>query len=146
METIPEPRQARYAALRGRILAPDALRFARFCLVGSSGVLVNMGMLRLLHEELGLLLESSSIVAISLAIVNNFLWNNFWTFRASGILPRRAIQFLVISLGGMVINLTVLKMLVYFGSHYQAANLVGILLATGWNFFANSRWTWGDAG
>lgn len=145
METTPRP-ETRDTTLFGRILTPEVLRFARFCVVGGSGVFVNMAMLWLLHDELGLPLEPSSLAAISLAIVNNFLWNNFWTFRASGIAPRRLAQFIAISLGGMAINFTVLQLLVDSGVHYLPANLAGILLATGWNFFANARWTWGARG
>ncbi len=137
--------QVRAAALLGRFLRPEALRFLRFASVGCSGVLVNMATLWLLHDELGLPLEPSSIIAISLAIVNNFLWNNFWTFRASHILARRVAQFVTISLVGMAINVSVLKGLVHFGNYYLVANLAGILIATAWNFVANSRWTWGDA-
>ncbi len=147
METArdtPQTARSRPAALLGRILSPDMLRFLRFATVGGSGVLVNMGMFWLLHDELGLPLEPSSIAAISLAIINNFLWNNFWTFRVSHILARRVAQFATISLVGMAINVTVLKGLVHYGSHPLAANFVGILVATAWNFVANSRWTWGD--
>ena len=127
-----------------RLLRPELLRFLRFGLVGGSGVGVNMFVLWLLHDQFGFALSRSAVVAISLAIANNFLWNNYWTFGASGILRRRVLQFVAISLGGMAINLVVLNILFYFGVHYAPANLAGILVATAWNFYANSRWTWGD--
>lgn len=133
-----------FATLLSRFLSPTLLRFVRFGMVGGSGVLVNMAVLWLLHDEFALALEASSLTAISLAIVNNFLWNNFWTFKASGIKSRRVIQFVLISLGGMLINFTILRSLVHVGVHYLPGNLTGIMLATAWNFFGNSRWTWGD--
>jgi dolichol-phosphate mannosyltransferase len=133
----------RYTAPLLRLLTPEVLRFVRFALVGGSGVAINMLTLWLLHDRLGLPLSRSSFVAISLAILNNFIWNNFWTFGASGIQPRRLAQFIVISLVGMGINLAVLNVLVALGIHYAIGNLVGILVATAWNFYANARWTWG---
>lgn len=147
MQTTPETQPIVATRLRSRWLHPDseALRFLRFGLVGGSGVLVNMTVLWLLHDELSLPLGLSGVAAVLVAICNNFLWNNFWTFRASRVMARRVAQFLVISLVGMVINVSVLKLLVHFGSHYLAANFVGILVATAWNFFANSRWTWAAA-
>ena len=134
----------RIVLLIGRFLTPDMLRFIRFALVGGSGVVVNMVALWLLHEQLRYPLERSSVAAISLAIVNNFLWNNFWTFRATGVQSRRLAQFITVSLVGMAINFVVLKALTAQGIHYAPANLAGIMVATAWNFYANSRWTWGD--
>lgn len=146
METTPETRPSRLTILRGRALPPDVWRFVRFGLVGGSGVLINMLVLKLLYAEIGLPLQLSSVIATSLAIVNNFLWNNFWTFGSSGVSKRRLAQFVLVSLGGMLITLTVLTSLVYIGFHYAPANLIGIGIATTWNFVANARWTWGDVG
>lgn len=153
-EAPPVP-PTRLAALAGRVLTPGALRFLRFGIVGGSGVLINMAALWLLHIKLGFNLGRSSVFAISLAIVNNFLWNNFWTFGARGVQARRVAQFAAISLGGMALNVAVLHLLVALGGWLAPAlapealvlpsNLIGILVATSWNFFANSRWTWGDA-
>ncbi len=127
-----------------RLISPELARFIRFGLVGGSGVVINMLALYLLHDEFGSPLSRSSLLAISLAILNNFMWNNFWTFRATGIQTRRVVQFVAISLVGMVINLAVLNLLFAAGIHYAPANLAGIMVATAWNFYANSRWTWGD--
>ena len=145
METTQATGPLRSPALVSRLLRPEygLLRFLRFGLVGGSGVLVNLAALWLLHDELNLPLEPSAVAAVALAIVNNFMWNNFWTFGATGVRPRRVAQFAVISLVGMAINVGILKALVYLGVHYLPADLAGILVATGWNFFANARWTWG---
>ena len=45
-----------------------------------SGVLVDMVILYLLSEGAGLALTRSKIVAAEVAIINNFLWNDAWTF------------------------------------------------------------------
>lgn len=134
----------RYTAPLLRVLSPEMLRFIRFAVVGGSGVIVNFLTLYLLHDELGFPLTRSLVVAISLAILNNFIWNNFWTFGTTGVQSRRLAQFVTISLIGMVVNLVVVNILVAKGLHYAPANLAGIMLATAWNFYANARWTWGS--
>ena len=136
---------SRYGALVSRFLNSDMRRFIRFAIVGGSGVLINMLALWLLHDLVGLGLTRSSIAATSLAIMNNFLLNNHWTFKATSIQSRRFAQFVVISLIGMLITAAILNILYnFFGVHYAPANLAGIMVATAWNFFANSRWTWGE--
>ena len=72
------------------------------------------------------------------------LWNNFWTFKATSVQSRRFAQFVVISLVGMVINLAILNVLVRLRHPLRPGNLAGIMVATAWNFFANSKWTWGE--
>lgn len=148
METSPERVQRRPAVLLQRLprLDPTLVRFLRFGVVGGSGVLVNMAALWLLYDELHLPLEPAAVTAVALAIVNNFLWNNYWTFGVRGVKSRRVVQFVAISLVGMAINVGVLRTLVGLGGHYLVADLAGILVATAWNFFANARWTWGDSG
>lgn len=147
METSPERVQRRPAIWFNRLprVDPNLIRFIRFGVVGGSGVAVNLAALWFFHKELNLALELAGVLAVSAAIVNNFLWNNFWTFGASGVHPRRVAQFVTISLIGMAINVGILRGLVRLGTHYLAADLLGILVATSWNFFANTRWTWADA-
>jgi len=120
----------------------------KFGLVGISGILVNMSVLWYLTEFVGLYYLVSSLFAIELSIINNFIWNDLWTFK-SGVLHKRSsrlqrlITFHVISVGGLVINWGVLYLLTsVVGVYYLIANLIGILLAFGWNFMMNRRVTW----
>ncbi len=145
METTRERTGVRSLTPLARLPAPSpgVLRFLRFGLVGGSGVVVNLAALWLFHDELGLPLGPAGVLAVALAIVNNFVWNNYWTFGATGFAARRLARFVAVSLVGLAINVTALKLLVHFGTHYLPADFAGILLATSWNFLANSRWTWG---
>jgi len=123
-------------------------RFLKFCLVGGSGVLVNMGLLWLLTEAGGLFYLASSAVAVECAIINNFIWNDVWTFRdrrAAGWRARlcRLARFNLVSLAGLGINIVVLWLFTdQLGVYYLLSNLAGIAAATMWNFLVNSRWTW----
>ncbi len=55
----------------------------QFCVVGTSGLLVNMGILLALVEILGLDYRPAAILGIGTAMFWNYLWNKFWTFRRS---------------------------------------------------------------
>lgn len=72
----------RVARLQLRLSQLPMGRLIRFGLVGLSGVFVDMTVLYLLHDTSGLGwgLTRSKVVAAELAIVNNFLWNDRWTF------------------------------------------------------------------
>lgn len=131
-----------------------ASRFLRFGLVGGSGVLVDMAALYLLHDptRLALPLVLSKVLSAQLAMINNFAWNELWTFAdrtaAHGVGARlvRFLRFELICLAGLAINLGVLTLCVrQFGFHYLLANLVAIGVSTAWNFLVNLRFNWSAA-
>ncbi|MHB0868800.1 MAG: GtrA family protein [Chloroflexota bacterium] len=119
-------------------------RLARFGIVGASGVVVNSIALFIAHGVAGLPLLVASPLAVEVAILHNFVWNERWTFGASGFSFLRLGKFNLTSLGGLLITSGVLYLLVSFvGVHYLMANLAGIALATVWNFATSLLWTWG---
>jgi dolichol-phosphate mannosyltransferase len=123
-------------------------RIFKFGVVGLFGILVNLGILYLLVSFFSLDKDLASPIAIELSILNNFLWNDFWTFRSSenGKLSsrwHRLAAFNLVSVGGAAINYGIFLMLTrWFAIHYLAAQLVGILIAFSWNFLINRRITW----
>ncbi len=68
--------------LRLRLSRLPIERFVRFAIVGSSGVVIDMGLLYLLSDPHTLAwgLTRSKLIASEAAIINNFLWNDLWTF------------------------------------------------------------------
>lgn len=115
----------------------------RFGVVGVVGVIVNNGLLYLLHGLAGWPLIPASVVAVEAAIVNNFVWNDLWTFSDRDPSRYRFLRFNLVSLGGLVVNTGVLALVVAVsGLHYLVANLIAIGAAMTWNFAANARWTW----
>jgi dolichol-phosphate mannosyltransferase len=122
----------------------------KFGIVGISGILVNQGLLIFLKESAGFPLWIAGAVAIEVAVVNNFLWNDFWTFHSAGRQHKlssrwhRLLAFELVSSGGSIINYTVLNLMVIFlSTDYQIANIIGILLGFIWNIIVNRRVTWG---
>jgi dolichol-phosphate mannosyltransferase len=138
--------------LRLRFATLPITRFLRFCLVGLTGVVVDMVILYLLSDpsQLGLGLTRSKAVAAEVAIINNFLWNDVWTFRGAararggGVQRfRRFLSFNAICGVGLVLNLVILNVLFnYFGMNRYVANAVAIGAVTMWNFWLNSKISW----
>jgi dolichol-phosphate mannosyltransferase len=126
-------------------------KIVRFGLVGLSGILVNMGLLYALTEVAGLYYLVSALIAIELSIMNNFVWNDVWTFRAAKDLRigwnlQRFGSFQAVSMGGLAINVAILYLLAdAAGVYYLIANLAGISIAFAWNYAANRHYTWRGA-
>jgi dolichol-phosphate mannosyltransferase len=125
-------------------------RFIRFGISGFSGVFVNMFILYLLREYVGLGLTRSAILAAEVAIINNFFWNDRWTFRdisahQKGRIKtfRRFLKFNVICLSGLVLNILVLNVLYNFlNMNEYLANIIAIATVTFWNFWFNLQLSW----
>ncbi|WP_278002692.1 glycosyltransferase [Nodosilinea sp. LEGE 06152] len=127
-------------------------RFVRFGLVGLSGVVVDMAILYLLHSTLGLPLTRSKIVAAEVAIINNFIWNDAWTFADVSLQQqgwsarlKRFLKFNLVCLAGLVLNVLVLNVVynLVFGQRWAyLANLVAIAIVTFWNFWLNLKLSW----
>jgi dolichol-phosphate mannosyltransferase len=138
--------------LRLRFSTLPFSRFARFAVVGCSGVVVDMGLLFLLSDPsmLGWGLTRSKLMASEMAILNNFIWNDSWTFRdisarqtGSKDRLRRFAKFQLICLAGLVLNTVLLNLQFNFlGMNRYVANAVAIIVVTGWNFWLNLKLSW----
>jgi len=155
-------------------------RFIKFCVVGASGVVVNLAMLAL-FDGLGMQQSLASACAIQVSILSNFAVNDLWTFRdqrGEGTAMNRLLRFQGVSMVGALMQWSVFvagnvgllwwlqggpAVESYFagdggafaryvlkpitdppavGGGIYFAQLVGIGVATGWNFLANVYWTW----
>ncbi len=129
-------------------------QFVRFGLVGLSGVFIDMTVLYLLSDPSTLAwgLTRSKIIAAEVAIVNNFIWNDAWTFaevsrrqRHWKLRFKRFLKFNLICLAGLVINVILLNIIfnfVFGGQYRYLANLIAIGLTTIWNFWINLKLNW----
>ena len=141
------------ASLLGQVLRAGRLaQFVKFCLVGGSGLFVDMGILFLLADPrcLALNLTLSKVCAAETAMANNFLWNELWTFRQGraprdcrqGVVRRFLLFNAICSLG---IGLAVLLLHLFHSGlkwNLYLSNLLAIILVTLWNFGMNARFNW----
>lgn len=81
-------------------------QIVRFAVVGAMNTIVDFAILNLLYHVIGWPLLVSNTISVSVAIVNSFLWNRYWTFsaRRSGGWHQQALAFLLVSLTGLLIN------------------------------------------
>lgn len=125
-------------------------RVLKFGMVGATGVGVNVGLLYILTEFVGLYYLYSAAFAIESSIISNFILNDIWTFedrRETGMsnwLDRFG-KFHAVSFGGMAINLALLWAFTdLLGIYYIVSNLLAIAAVFAWNYLGNVIWTWSN--
>lgn len=127
-------------------------RYFRFGIVGISGIVVDMAVLFLLADPkmLGLNLSLSKVLAAEVAILNNFIWNEFWTFGDIAATQsgwpdrsRRFVKFNLICLAGIGLSVLLLNLQVrLITMNIYLANLIAIVIVSFWNFGMNLKFGW----
>lgn len=127
-------------------------RYIRFGIVGASGVVVDMAVLFLLSDPkmLAWNLSLSKALAAEVAIVNNFIWNELWTFGDISASQShwharlgRFAKFNLICLAGIGLAILLLNVQVRFvAMNVYLANLVAIVIVSFWNFGLNLKFGW----
>jgi dolichol-phosphate mannosyltransferase len=140
-------------SLLHRFTTPGQRRFIKFCVVGASGVPVNLAVTWLGHTMLFASLSpdwrnaSSFLAGIAVSIFTNFLLNDMWTWgenRASsehGFVGRLGRFYLVCSLASGIQFGVAMALTLWLQLHYLLAQLAGIALATAVNYAVNNLWT-----
>ncbi len=127
-------------------------RFISFTFVGISGIVVNSAILYYAKEYLYVPIPIASLIAIQIAIFNNFFWNHrfTWTDREmKGFHAIRTglIRFTLVSWIAGGLNWIILLLLHHYaGIHYILANLIAIFIASILNYFLNDLWTFRHPG
>ena len=119
--------------------------FLRFCIVGLSGLFVNLGTLTYLLS-IGVNKFLASPLSIEISIITNFLLNNYWTFgnRKTGThISIKGLRFNIISFFSLGISFGTFVSLSFFFPGYrpQIIQAIGIIPAMLTNYLLNSYWT-----
>jgi putative flippase GtrA len=143
----------------------ERTRFFRFATVGIIGAVVDFGTFNLLTAFAGMTAVSASVFSFIAAIINNFIWNRYWTYPDSRTKPitRQVIQFSVVSIVGLLIRTPIIAVLEPFftqlftrlpflpigfiTTEFLANNLalaIAVIVVMFWNFFINRYWTYDD--
>lgn len=118
------------------------VQLAKFCTVGASGYVVNLGVFTLLLHGAGLHYLLAATCSFLVAVSNNYAWNRLWTFRHErGHLAYQGLRFLIVSTIALGANLLFLSILVAAGVPKVPAQATAIALVTPWNFVANKLWS-----
>lgn len=137
----------------------ERVKFLRFAVVGTLGSIVDFGVFNLLTTLLKVPAIPASVASFTLAVINNFLWNRYWTYPETRQTPitRQLTQFAIVSVAGLGIRTPLFalieKPLIRFAEQtipnvltptivgHNVSLAIVILVVLLWNFFINRKWT-----
>jgi len=141
----------------------ERMRFLKFSFVGVTGTIVDFGVMNLTNLVFQIPLLWAQAISFTVAVINNFLWNRFWTYpdSRSKNASKQLSQFVLINIVGLIIrtplitwfNKLVETLLEQLKLNLPVENFVlsqnialamSIVIVLFWNFFANRHWTYGD--
>lgn len=126
----------------GRPHRTHSRQWLKFGIVGIYGTLVNTAVLTVLSRVLHLPLVASSVIAVELAIITDYLLNDRWTFGRRRPSWRLLMQYNAATSVVLVATPAVLWLLVHSGVHFLVANLAGIAVGTMLNVTTSTLWVW----
>ena len=144
-----EQQPAAVAATTIRARATRALRrrhnweqLAKFCVVGASGYVVNLGVYALLLNWANLDYLIAATGSFLVAVTNNYTWNRAWTFRHQrGHMAYQGLRFFIVSLVVYGANLALLTLFVESGLGRIVSQAIAVVLVTPLNFLGNKLWS-----
>jgi dolichol-phosphate mannosyltransferase len=134
-----------YERWLGRVIPT---RFALFGTVGALGVIVHMAVVAPLYKLMGVPFTISQAVAAVVAMTFNFWLNNLLTYRDQKLAGAQALffgwaKFCAACAVGAFAYVAVAAMLNDNGVHWYAAALIGVAVASVWNYALSSKFVWG---
>ena len=117
------------------------LQLIRYCVVGASGYVVNLGVYSLLVDDLAY--PVAFTIAFVTAATSNFVWNRLWTFRVKhGVPHHQYARFLTVSAIALCLDLALLAFMVEVAHmHKVTSAAIAIILATPVSFLGNKLWS-----
>ena len=118
-------------------------QFGKYCVVGISGVIVNLAIFTVL-VKVNLHYIPAATISFCVAATNNFVLNKYWTFgNPQGAALTQASRFLIVSVTSWALNLLVLRLLIEDAniSSETAAQAIAITAVTILNFTGNKMWS-----
>jgi putative flippase GtrA len=118
------------------------VQLAKFCTVGATGYVINLGVFSALVLGAGWHHLLAATVSFLVAVTNNYLWNRLWTFRGQrGHVAYQGIRFLIVAVCALAANLVILDLLITFGLDKIPAQAIAVILVTPLNFVGNKLWS-----
>ena len=118
------------------------VQLARFCVVGTSGYVVNLAVFVVLLKGFDFHYLLAATCSFLVAVTNNYTWNRLWTFRGQrGHVAYQGLRFLIVSIVALDANLLILHGLVQLGLSKVLAQALAIILVTPLNFVGNKLWS-----
>lgn len=123
-----------------QLAAPLLGSSVRYALVGVLNTLVGYAVFFVaLRLGFGHLLALALSYAVG--VVHSFLWNRYWTFRATGTFRRQVPKFLAVTLGTFALNAAMLHGLVTVGLSPAVAQLLCLGVTTVVGYAGHRLWS-----
>ncbi len=127
--------------LKGKV----SIRFILFCMVGVSGIFVQLlitGFMMLLIDQF----STSQTLGIISAMTSNYFLNNYVTFQERRLksldLFRGLLSFYLICSLGAFANVSIATYVFSFSSNWLISSFIGAIFGAVWNFTLSSIFTW----
>lgn len=119
--------------------------FIKYALVGVVGLVVDMGLFYVFYELVHINYILSNIMSSSLAVVNNFILNSFFTFKVKDKLFYRFISFFSIALAGMAISSGMLVVMID-GMHWNSmiSKAIAVFFVALIQYYVNKKLTFSE--
>jgi putative flippase GtrA len=118
------------------------MQLFKFCTVGATGYVVNLGVYSALVLLADVDYRIAAVCSFLVAVTNNYLWNRVWTFRGQrGHFAYQGMRFLIVATVALGANVLVLDGLVALGVAKIPAQAIAIVLVTPFNFVGNKLWS-----
>lgn len=129
----------------------------KFGAVGMVGTMVDLLFYNIFIAKMGIPPATAKAFSTEIAIINNFILNNSWTFKrrkTKNSLWKKMVIFNIVSLGGLALSVGIIKMLhLLYGDgvaqinfvkihYYNLYFFVTIPFVMSWNFLMNHLVTW----
>jgi len=122
------------------------IRFVLFLMVGMSGVVVQLAMVRLALALPGVTFFWAQIFGVFVAMTTNFMFNNRLTYRDRMLKGREffrgLLSFYAVCSLGAIANVGAAGAVYSVWPNWAAASMVGAVMGALWNFWASLLVTW----
>ncbi|MBI5729233.1 MAG: GtrA family protein [Candidatus Magasanikbacteria bacterium] len=118
--------------------------FAKYFIIGVSGVALDIGSLYVLKEYVHWSAVAAVIVNQAVLINYGFFLNKYWAFKSTGITHRQIIRYYLLALANYLFS--IFWMWFFhdrFGFNYLLTRVANIALAVTWNFLLYKHWVYG---
>jgi len=119
--------------------------FVKYALVGVVGLVVDLGLFYVFHETLQLNYILANVMSSTLAVVNNFILNSFFTFKVKDKLLFRFLSFYSIALAGMALSSGMLAVSID-GMHWNSmvSKAISIFFVALIQYYVNKKLTFSE--
>ena len=134
---------------------PGVQQFIKFCIIGFSSAILDIGISYTLVYKFGFNPTLAKAISFVFGVTNGFIWNSKWTFQGMGSGRRHEmyVKFLLVNMVGFVLNIFLFKSVLFAFTHrfigqgipdkphFAIATITAIVFVAVWNFLANKKWT-----